>query len=348
MSLLYPLLRPLLFNLDPEQAHELSLKALAAVSRSPTLTGLVRLLFDPRVSQQPVELFGLRFPNAVGLAAGYDKDARAWRGLAALGFGHVEVGTVTPEPQPGNPRPRVFRLTEDAAIINRLGFPGEGADQVAPRLEGPRQVILGVNLGKNKDTPEDRAADDYELLLRRFAPLADYLVVNVSSPNTPGLRELQGHDHLDRLLGRLRIARDEEAARLGRPVPLLVKLSPDLDDQGLDGALQAITDHGIDGVIATNTTIERPASLRGHQARQAGGLSGRPLTHRSTALVAAIAHRTQGRLPIIGVGGIMTPRDALERLDAGASLVQVYSGMIYGGPALPGRIVRAMGQRRLR
>jgi dihydroorotate dehydrogenase len=278
------------------------------------------------------------------LAAGYDKDGLGWRGLAALGFGHIEVGTVTPRAQVGNPRPRLFRLPEDTSLINRLGFPGQGADFVADSLAGPRPpgVVLGVNLGKNKDTLLEEAASDYEMLIDKFASLADYLVVNVSSPNTVGLRRLQARQALEALLARLAERGREHAAKMDRRLPLLVKLAPDLDENELADALEVIVHHRLDGVIATNTTISR-AGLHSPHAAEAGGLSGAALTARSTEMIARIQRLTQGALPVVGVGGIMNPADAQEKLDAGAVLVQVYTGLVYRGPGLVREILRSVG-----
>ncbi len=339
---MYSIIRPLLFRLDPEQAHHLTLQLLRLLGAVPVLNGAVRRLYAGPGSK-PVEAFGLTFPNAVGLAAGYDKDGLGWRGLGALGFGHIEVGTVTPRPQAGNPRPRLFRLPAEKSLINRMGFPGLGADFVEGRLAGPRPpgLILGVNLGKNKDTPLEEAASDYELLLERFAPLADYLVVNVSSPNTVGLRRLQARQALDALLSRLAARRAEQAARLGRQVPLLVKLAPDLAEAELADSLDVIQLHGLDGVIATNTTISREG-LHSPLAVESGGLSGAALTARSTAMIASIRRLTAGALPVIGVGGIMNAADAREKLEAGAVLVQVYSGLVYRGPSLVREILRGI------
>jgi dihydroorotate dehydrogenase len=336
------LLRSALFRLEPEVSHHTALRLLAAAVAVPGGEALLRALYAPR-QQRPVELIGLRFPNAVGLAAGYDKNATAWRGLAALGLGHLELGTVTPEPQSGNPAPRVFRLADERCLINRLGFPSVGARVVLPRLRGARGrgVVIGINLGKNKDTPLEEAARDYVSLVHSFAAEADYLTVNVSSPNTPGLRALQTGEALCALLLQVRQARDEEVARLGRSVPVLVKLSPDLEDADLDDALQAVFDAGIDGVIATNTTLSREG-VRDPQAREPGGLSGAALTERSTRMVRTIRQRAGDRLPLIGVGGIMDAVDARARLDAGADLVQLYTGLVYGGPALVRRIVEAL------
>ena len=342
LALIYSVLRPLLFALDAEWAHALSLALMRTVGAFAPARAATRALFSVG-GASTVHAFGVDFPNAVGLAAGYDKDATAWRGLAALGFGHVEVGTVTPEPQPGNPRPRVFRLVRERSLINRLGFPSEGARRVAGRLGGPRprDVVLGVNLGKQKDTPVEGAAEDYEGLLETFAPLADYLVVNISSPNTEGLRRLQGRDLLDALLGRLAARRDDLAAGLGRRVPLLVKLSPDLDDDELADAVEVMTVRGIDGAIATNTTVVREG-LDSPTAREVGGLSGAALRDRSTRMVRRIHDLTTGRLPIIACGGVMSAEDAREKLDAGASLIQIYTGLVYAGPGLPRRILRSL------
>ncbi len=342
LALIYSVLRPLLFALEAERAHTLSLALMRTVGAIAPARGIVGALLSVG-GARPVRAFGLVFPNAVGLAAGYDKDATAWRGLATLGFGHVEIGTVTPEPQPGNPRPRVFRLARERSLINRLGFPSAGARRVAGRLGGPRPrgVVLGVNLGKQKDTPLERAVEDYEGLQATFAPLADYLVVNISSPNTEGLRRLQGRDHLDGLLGRLAARRDALAVDLGRKVPLLVKLSPDLDDDELVDALEVMTDRGIDGAIATNTTVGRDG-LESPTARETGGLSGAALRDRSTRIVRRIHDLTSGKLPIVACGGVMSVEDAKQKLDAGASLVQIYTGLVYGGPGLPRRILRAL------
>ena len=329
--------RPLLFRFDPERAHELTLNALRLSAALPPLAWALQRAFSPE-KQSPVDAFGLKFPNAVGLAAGYDKDGLAWRGLASLGFGHIEVGTVTPRPQAGQAKPRVFRIPEEQAIINRMGFPGSGADFVFRNLQRstfkPDNIILGVNIGKNKDTPNEEAARDYLYLLEKFSPLADYLTVNISSPNTVGLRRLQARDALEDLLHQLNVKRS--TCNLQRPI--LVKLAPDLSDIELDDALDAIMRAHMEGVIATNTTINR-AGVRSAVAGESGGLSGAPLTHPSTAIIQKVYQRTQGKLPIVGVGGIITPDDAQEKLDAGATLVQVYTGLIYQGPGIVKDIV---------
>jgi dihydroorotate dehydrogenase len=317
---------------------------------------------------RPVRAFGLDFRNPVGLAAGYDKDADAIHGLAALGFGHVEVGTITPNPQPGNPQPRLFRLVEDEAVINRLGFPSRGSEYVQKRLgrlyrEGPRarvkrwtsggigkkatlsrshgNLIVGVNLGKNKETPHEQAVLDYLALLQNFAPLADYLVINISSPNTPGLRQLQGRGPLEALLAELHAQRLIEQRRLEKRVPLLVKLAPDLSDHELDAAVGVSVDKRMDGLIVTNTTLAREGLSSRHHV-ESGGLSGSPLRRRADDVLARAVARANGQLPVVGVGGIMRPEDARRKIDLGATLIQVYTGLIYRGPGLVKEIVRAL------
>ncbi|MCW8985346.1 MAG: quinone-dependent dihydroorotate dehydrogenase [Thermoanaerobaculales bacterium] len=341
-GLLYPLSRALLFRLDPEAAHGLSLATIARIGGIPGLREVVAARFSVPEAE-PVEVFGLSFPNRVGLAAGYDKDGDGWRGLACLGFGHIEVGTVTPEPQPGNPKPRIFRLVEERSVINRMGFPGRGAEYVAARLRGrsPGGPIIGVNIGKQKTTALEDAGEDYEELVDVFAPLADYLAVNISSPNTPGLRKLQERGFLGALLGRVAARRDEMADRLGRAVPVLVKLAPDLDDEQLLTAVDVISESGLDGIIATNTTISRDG-LDHPRAGEEGGLSGAALTAMSTRIIARIAEHTGGSIPIVGVGGIMGAEDARAKLDAGATLVQLYTGLVYEGPGLVKRILQGL------
>lgn len=338
---LYPWVRSLLFRLDPEHAHALTLSLLRLSGSLPPIATVLRAVF--RAPAVPVEAFGLRFSNPVGLAAGYDKDGLGWRGLACLGFGHIEIGTVTPRPQPGNPKPRLFRIPQEAALINRMGFPGLGADFAARRLQGkrPQGLVLGANLGKNKDTSLEEAAQDYTSLMRTFAPLADYLAINISSPNTVGLRQLQAREHLEGLLKELSQEKERQEASLGRRVPLLVKLAPDLSESELEDALGVIQAHGVDGVIASNTTISRE-NLRSPLGKEAGGLSGQPLTARSTELVKSIVRLTAGRLPVIAVGGIMSPGDAADKLESGAALVQLYTGLIYAGPGLVKQIVKRL------
>jgi len=338
---MYRLIRPWLFRLDAERAHGLTLQTIRLAGNLPGLSGFVRGWFNG--PDRMVEVFGLKFNNPVGLAAGYDKDGLGWRGLACLGFGHIEIGTVTLQPQAGNPKPRIFRLPNEQAVINRMGFPGQGASVVARRLSPKRThgLILGVNIGKNKDTPLEQADEDYLSLLKIFASLADYLAINVSSPNTVGLRRLQTRDALEKLLSALDTERKQQETTLGRHVPLLVKLAPDLSDEELDDALAAILGQGMDGVIATNTTMGR-AGIRSSLARETGGLSGKPLFPISLAMVRKIVQRAEGNLPVIGVGGITTPTDARKMLDAGAALVQVYTGLIYSGPSLVRKILEEL------
>ena len=321
---------PLLRRLDPETAHRLSLHALAlGIAPSP----------PPSDPARAVEMMGLRFPNRLGLAAGYDKDAQAVETLARIGFGHIEIGTVTPHPQPGNPRPRAFRLPEDGAVINRYGFNNSGHEAVHGRLLRARErglrAVLGVNVGANKDA-DDRAAD-YASGVRRFLDLADYLTVNVSSPNTPGLRELQGAEALRRLLGMVGEARSGGPHR-----PILLKIAPDLDEAGLDDILKETERAGIDGLIVSNTTISRDG-LRSPNAKEAGGVSGRPLMAPSTAMLARVRERVGPNMALIGAGGVFSTADARAKIAAGADLVQLYTGLTYRGPGLVREIVEGMG-----
>lgn len=334
---MYPVFRSLLFKLDPETAHHLTLQLVRMAGILPPSRWLLERMFA--APPKPVQAFGLTFKNPVGLAAGYDKDGVAVYGLSALGFGHLELGTVTPRPQPGNPKPRVFRLIEEQGVINRMGFPGRGMQfvsrQVSAIRKRPPGVILGLNLGKNKDTPLENAAQDYITLMRAFAPLADYLAVNISSPNTVGLRRLQGREMLENLLKHLR------AERLSLRVQpaVLVKIAPDLSDDELDDAVGAILDAGIDGIIATNTTLSREG-VQSALRVESGGLSGRPLTALSDSVLKKVLARVDGRVPVIAVGGIITPDDAKRKLDLGAALIQVYTGLVYAGPGLVKEIVR--------
>jgi dihydroorotate dehydrogenase len=344
------IVRPCLFHLNSERAHRCGVEAMAALG---AVAPLCRLLEAwqrlPVSASRPIEVFGLRFPNAIGLAAGFDKDARAWPAAAALGFGHVEIGTVTALAQPGNPRPRMFRYPAQEAVINRMGFNNEGAEAVERRLArqpppGRRRIPLGINLGKSKVAPLERAAEDYLASFARLADHADYVVLNVSSPNTPGLRQLQDESRLRELLAAIGGANRERAARPGgRRVPVLLKLAPDLTFPQLDAVLGVVAEFALDGVIATNTTLARPEGWAG--ADEAGGLSGAPLRRRATAVVGYLARATQGRLPIIGVGGIADAAGAAEKLDAGAVLVQIYTGMIYRGPFLAAELARGVDDR---
>jgi len=338
---MYRYLYPLLFRLDAERAHGLALSLMRLAGSFRPLNTWLRARFTG--PSQPVNVFGLSFRNRLGLAAGYDKDGLGWRGLACLGFGHIEVGTVTPRAQSGNPKPRLFRLPEERALINRMGFPGRGADFVARRLLGPRPpgLVLGVNIGKNKDTPLEHAAEDYISLLKVFAPLVDYMTINVSSPNTIGLRRLQAKETLSGLLQGLAEERKYQVASLGRNLPLLVKVAPDLTEVELGDALDVILNYGMDGIVATNTTISRQGLLS-PLASESGGLSGEPLHARSLEIVQSIVHLTGAQLPVIGVGGVMDAAGVQRMLDAGAELVQVYTGLIYGGPGLVHNILREL------
>ncbi|MCC7485445.1 MAG: quinone-dependent dihydroorotate dehydrogenase [Burkholderiales bacterium] len=337
----YDLLRPLLFAADPESAHRLALGALARLHR----LGLVPATAAPHACAR--EAMGIRFPNPVGLAAGLDKNGECIDGLAALGFGYIEIGTVTPRPQPGNPRPRLFRLPPARALINRLGFNNDGADRLVENVRNAAfRGVLGINIGKNADTPIERAADDYLACLRKVYPLASYVTVNISSPNTQRLRELQGSDELDRLLGALKREQRALAQAHGRHVPLVVKIAPDLAAEEIGAIAGALRRHGIEGAIATNTTLAREGVEGLPHGSEAGGLSGAPLAARSSAALRALAEALAGEVPVIGVGGIMSGADAREKVAAGASLVQVYTGLIYRGPGLVGECVAALCERR--
>ena len=347
MDFLYErVVRPWFFKRDSEIAHELGVKAMAALG---TLAPVCRALEAwhrlPGAQYRPVEAFGLNFPNAVGLAAGFDKNARAWPAAAALGFGHVEVGTVTALAQLGNPAPRMFRYPAEEAVINRMGFNNEGAEKVAARLAkqapvGRRRIPVGINLGKSNVATLDEAVADYLLSFTRLAGLADYVVLNVSSPNTPDLRKLQDEGRLRELLRAVSAA---NRARGADRRPLLLKIAPDLTWGQIDTVLEVIADHSLDGIIATNTTLARPGRLA--EVGEAGGLSGAPLRVRSTQVVNYIARATAGRLPIIAAGGITDTASAGEKLDAGATLVQVYTGMIYRGPWFAAVLARGLGDR---
>ncbi len=318
----YPLIRPLLWALPPEHAHEVTLRALEA--------GLGRPAREPRPADNLQQtLWGLDFPNPIGLAAGFDKDGRVPDAMLRLGFGFTECGTVTPRPQPGNPRPRVFRLSADGAVINRLGFNSGGLEGVAARLgKRVRRGIVGVNVGKNRDSTDVVA--DYAEGVRRTAALADYLVVNISSPNTPGLRDLQAKAALDGLVGAVLAARAES----GVSPPLLIKIAPDLGPEQAADIAEVATARGIDGIIVGNTTIARPSTLKSRDAGEAGGLSGKPLFARSTELLGEMYRLTRGAIPLVGVGGVASAEDAYAKIRAGASLVQLYTGLVFGGPAL--------------
>ena len=333
---LYSLFRPLLFAADPETAHAAAFKALDTAAR----LGIAQT-FAPKLPADPATVMGITFPNRVGLAAGLDKNAEHLLGLSTLGFGFIEAGTVTPRPQPGNPRPRLFRIAEAEALINRLGFNNMGVERFVENVKrSGYRGILGINLGKNFDTPNERAADDYVVGLRAVYPYASYVTINISSPNTKGLRDLQSEEALAALLRVIMRERDELANRHGRVVPLTVKIAPDLTDDAVKGMARRLVEAAVDGVIATNTTLSRDAVAGLAHADEAGGLSGRPLRERSNEVIRILAKALDGALPIIGVGGILRGEDARAKLAAGAALVQLYSGLIYRGPALVVECVR--------
>ncbi|MCG8321799.1 MAG: quinone-dependent dihydroorotate dehydrogenase [Cytophagales bacterium] len=328
------LLRPLFFLFDPEKIHHFTQMLVKFLFKIPGVSWISRQIWrvdDPKLKK---EVFGLTFPNPVGLAAGFDKDARWVDELADMGFGFIEIGTLTPKPQPGNPKPRLFRLPEDMGLINRMGFNNEGVEMAVRRLKKrKRKVIVGGNIGKNKTTPNDMAISDYLTCYRSLYPVVDYFVINVSSPNTPGLRELQEKEPLKQLLWSIR----EENSNMPSPKPVLLKIAPDLNNEQLDDIVDIVNEVKIDGIIATNTTIARNGLVTDSVEIEKigmGGLSGKPVKDRSTAVIGYIHEKSQGSIPVIAVGGIFSGQDALEKLEAGASLVQVYTGFIYEGPAI--------------
>ncbi len=337
---MYPLIKPILFRFDPEKVHYFVVRNLKRFNRFPGGAALSRAAWGFNDTRLQKRVFGLTFKNLVGLAAGFDKNAEMIAEMANLGFGFVEVGTVTPLPQPGNDKPRMFRLPADSAIINRMGFNNDGVDVVADRIKAYRDskkvdrgLIIGGNIGKNKATPNEEAVNDYIKCFDRLHTVVDYFVVNVSSPNTPGLRALQEKEPLKNILNTLQQRNLKNA--IVRPI--LLKIAPDLTNEQLDDIVEIVTETGIAGVIATNTTISREGLTSQHK-NETGGLSGKPLTQRSTEVVKYLADKSKGAFPIIGVGGIHSPQDALDKLNAGASLVQLYTGFIYEGPGLIGRI----------
>ena len=340
---MYSLARPFLFSLDAERAHGLGLSALDLAYRTGTTP-----LVAARIAPMPSTVFGLTFPNPVGLAAGLDKNGEHIDALFALGFGFVEIGTITPRPQAGNPKPRLFRLPAHNAIINRMGFNNAGVDALVRNVGRARnrRGLLGINIGKNKDTPNEQAADDYIACMDKVYPLADYITVNISSPNTAGLRELQEEQALRRLVGGLREAQEQLAAKHGKRVPMLVKVAPDLSDRDIDAAARVLGELSVDGVIATNTTIGRPTVEADPLSKEIGGLSGAPLLGQSTLVLRRLRARLPESVPLIGVGGISSGADAVAKMAAGATLVQCYSGLIFQGPGLIGDCVNAIRRRR--
>lgn len=339
------LFRPVLFKQDPERAHDHAIMGLRLLGRMGPLTQLVGRL-NRAGGERPIKLFGLDFPNAVGLAAGFDKNGLCLKGLEALGFGHLEIGTVTAQKQPGNPRPRLFRYPEAEALVNRYGFPNDGAEAVAQRLmqapaRGKRRIPIGVNIGKSKMVPIEEAVGDYLASFNAVADYADYVAINVSSPNTPELRQLQAKQYLPDLLGALRKTNQDRARKMGtQPLPLLLKISPDITFRQLDDIIQAVTDLALDGIIATNTTTALPEALLARDI--SGGLSGRPLLIQSTRIIKYIQLATGGKLPVIGVGGVVDAFSAGQLMDAGASLVQIYTGLVYRGPGFVRDVAQAL------
>ncbi|MHB8534551.1 MAG: quinone-dependent dihydroorotate dehydrogenase [Sulfuricaulis sp.] len=343
---LYRLLRPLLFWLPAETSHRLIFSLLDLLYRLPGAGSVTRALFTRRIPALPVTVMGLHFPNPVGLAAGLDKNAEHLGPLADFGFGHIELGTVTPRPQPGNLRPRLFRLPRHAALINRMGFNNVGVEKFLDHLaKQVKHCPIGINIGKNRDTPVERAVEDYLAALRAVYVHADYVAVNISSPNTAGLRDLQNRDQLEELLRALKAEQSTLAEKHGRYVPIALKIAPDLDDAQIAAIAGLVLDYKFDAVIATNTTITRPVLGQEPLSHQTGGLSGRPLKRLSTEIIRKLHAHLQGNLPIIGVGGIENADDAWEKLVAGAGLVQVYTGLIYEGPGIVQNIVQGLFER---
>ena len=334
--MLYSLVRPLVFALEPETAHRIAFNAMDTAHR-------LGLYHAPPVPCQSRSVMGLTFPNPVGLAAGLDKNGEHIDAMAALGFGFIEIGTVTPRPQPGNPKPRLFRLPQANSIINRMGFNNNGIERLVANVKTMSyKGVLGINIGKNFDTPVEKAVDDYLTCLRKAYRYASYITVNISSPNTPNLRQLQQATELDSLLATLKLNQQRLADEHGKYTPLVVKIAPDLELPEIDSIAALLMKHRIDGVIATNTTLSREGVETLPHAREAGGLSGAPLAKRATSVIARLHHALQGALPIIGVGGIMDTAGAIEKIEAGASLIQIYSGLVYRGPHLVREIAQVL------
>lgn len=340
------ILRPLLFKFDPELIHEITVEWLSRAGKLSPVLALLKKIYGNRTANLPVEVMGIHFPAPVGLAAGLDKDARCINALSSFGFGHLELGTVTPKPQPGNPLPRLFRIPEYQAIINRMGFNSGGIHPFLENVASTRKTVpLGINLGKNAVTPIEQAADDYISGLRQLYLYADYFAINISSPNTKNLRELQSDDALDDLLEQIMRTRDELAAEFKRKVPVAVKIAPDVENNNIPSLAGLLIRHQVDGVIATNTTIDHSAVTGSKHADETGGLSGKPLKNRANEVTALLFHELKGRVPIIGVGGIFTADDAWQRLVAGAEMVQIYTGLIYNGPGAVADIVNGLAKR---
>lgn len=350
MGLIYQkIIKPILLKQEPERAHEIGVQTLKILGNLGPITRLMEAY--NRTSMKPIEVFGLTFPNHVGIAAGFDKNAECIKAAGALGFGHIETGTITWHRQPGNPRPRLFRFPKEEAIINRMGFNNDGAKIIAARLKKAcskqknRTIPLGINIGKSKITPIEEAEEDYVGSFNLLADFADYFTINISSPNTLGLRELQGKERLKSLLGALKMASTERAKKMdSKEIPMLIKIAPDLTFPQIDSILEIIQDLSFSGIVATNTTLQRPGAFA--NVDYAGGLSGRPLSRLSLDIIRYIHLKTDGKVPIIGVGGIMDPESAGRAMDAGASLLQIYTGLIYKGPFLGKEIARSLAWRR--
>lgn len=337
-NLFYPLIRFMLFRMDPEKTHDLTLKWLKWIESS-----VFRGLIVQKIADDPVEVFGIQFPNRVGLAAGLDKNGICIDAFAALGFGHIEVGTVTPRPQPGNPKPRLFRLVKANGIINRFGFNNDGVDQLLKNIKASNYTgVLGINIGKNFDTEVEKAVDDYIICLEKVYPYASYITVNISSPNTANLRQLQFGEALDELLIAIKQKQLQLTAEYSKKIPILIKIAPDLSDEEVGLLAETFIKHEVDGVIATNTTFSRKGVENLPHAQEQGGLSGAPVCEMSTQIISKLSAKVNGKFPIIGVGGIDNAEKACDKVSAGASLVQLYSGLIYQGPRLIQSVAKAL------
>ncbi len=334
----YPAIRKVLFQFDAETIHELTIKGLKSTGSTP-----LNALYKQRVTNKPVTVMGIDFPNPLGLAAGLDKNGECINAFAAMGFGFIEVGTVTPRPQPGNPKPRIFRLPEANAVINRMGFNNKGVDYLVSQVRAAKfSGVLGINIGKNKDTPDENAKDDYIHCMQKVYDFASYITINISSPNTPGLRSLQYGEALNELLSALKVEQAQLEKKYNKYVPIAVKIAPDLTEDEVNSIAISLIDNNIDGVIATNTTLSREGVEGLEFGNEQGGLSGAPVRNKSTSVVSLLAKALDNKLPIIGVGGIASSHDANEKLVAGASLVQIYTGFIYQGPPLVKEIVEGV------
>jgi len=334
----YPAIRKVLFQFDAETIHELTIKGLKSTGKS-----ALNIFYKQSVPNRPVTVMGINFPNPLGLAAGLDKNGECINAFAAMGFGFVEVGTVTPRPQPGNDKPRIFRLPEANAVINRMGFNNKGVDYLVSQVQAANfKGVLGINIGKNKDTPDENAKDDYIHCIRKVYDFATYITVNISSPNTPGLRSLQYGEALDALLSALKAEQTLLAEQYGKYVPIAVKIAPDLNEEEINSIAQSLIVNNMDGVIATNTTLSREGVDGLAHSNEQGGLSGQPVKEKSTTVIKLLAKALNNKLPIIGVGGIASSDDANEKLAAGASLVQIYTGFIYQGPPVVKEIIKGL------